>query len=137
MPSTFDNLDDWLKHLEQAHPVGIDMGLERINRVKKALDLKFEALVFTVAGTNGKGSTCALLESILIAASYKVGCHTSPHLLKFNERARIQGEIVSDELLQNISQSLSRQGLVFLMHQRSLTLSSLPWSSCIYSQKQD
>jgi len=99
LPSTFDNLDDWLKHLEQAHPVGIDMGLDRINRVKEALDLKFEALVFTVAGTNGKGSTCALLESILIAASYKVGCHTSPHLLKFNERARVQGEVVSDELL--------------------------------------
>ncbi|MEY4481372.1 MAG: hypothetical protein RIQ84_534 [Pseudomonadota bacterium] len=99
MSATFDNLDDWLRHLEQAHPVGIDMGLDRINRVKDALALHFDALVFTVGGTNGKGSTCALLESILLAASYKVGCHTSPHFLKFNERARVNGEIVSDELL--------------------------------------
>ena len=99
MSATFDNLDDWLRHLEQAHPVGIDMGLDRINRVKEALALHFDALVFTVGGTNGKGSTCALLESILLAASYKVGCHTSPHFLKFNERARVNGEMVSDELL--------------------------------------
>jgi dihydrofolate synthase/folylpolyglutamate synthase len=99
LSATFDNLDDWLRHLEQAHPVGIDMGLDRINRVKDALALHFDALVFTVGGTNGKGSTCALLESILLAASYKVGCHTSPHFLKFNERARVNGEIVSDELL--------------------------------------
>ena len=99
MPATFQNLDDWLQHLEQAHPVGIDMGLERITRVKDALGLHFDALIFTVAGTNGKGSTCALLESILLAASYKVGCHTSPHFLKFNERARINGEMVGDALL--------------------------------------
>ena len=99
MPATFDNLDDWLKHLETAHPVGIDMGLERITRVKEALQLNFQAVVFTVGGTNGKGSTCALLESVLLAASYKVGCHTSPHLLSFNERARVNGEIVSDALL--------------------------------------
>ena len=75
------------------------MGLERITRVKEALQLNFQAVVFTVGGTNGKGSTCALLESILLAASYKVGCHTSPHLLSFNERARVNGENVSDELL--------------------------------------
>ena len=99
MPATFDNLDDWLRHLETAHPVGIDMGLERITRVKEALQLNFQAVVFTVGGTNGKGSTCALLESILLAASYKVGCHTSPHLLSFNERARVNGESVSDALL--------------------------------------
>lgn len=99
MSTTFDNLDDWLRHLESAHPVGIDMGLERINRVKEALQLRIDATVFVVGGTNGKGSTCALLESILLAASYKVGCHTSPHFLKFNERARVGGEMVSDELL--------------------------------------
>lgn len=99
MSATFDNLDDWLRHLENAHPVGIDMGLERINRVKEALQLQIDATVFIVGGTNGKGSTCALLESILLAASYKVGCHTSPHFLKFNERARVGGEAVSDELL--------------------------------------
>jgi dihydrofolate synthase/folylpolyglutamate synthase len=75
------------------------MGLERVSRVKDALQLKFKPVVFTVGGTNGKGSTCALLESILLAASYKVGCHTSPHLLTFNERARVNGENASDALL--------------------------------------
>ena len=75
------------------------MGLERVTRVKDALQLKFKPVVFTVGGTNGKGSTCALLESILLAASYKVGCHTSPHLLSFNERARVNGENASDALL--------------------------------------
>ncbi|MFM9114415.1 MAG: bifunctional folylpolyglutamate synthase/dihydrofolate synthase, partial [Polynucleobacter victoriensis] len=55
MSATFDNLDDWLRHLENAHPVGIDMGLERINRVKEALQLQMAATVFIVGGTNGKG----------------------------------------------------------------------------------
>jgi dihydrofolate synthase/folylpolyglutamate synthase len=75
------------------------MGLERIGRVKAALGLQFNCPVITVAGTNGKGSTCAYLESILLASGYKVGCHMSPHLLVFNERARINGEDVKDDLL--------------------------------------
>jgi dihydrofolate synthase/folylpolyglutamate synthase len=97
---TFDSLDTWLAHLETAHPVGIDMGLTRIRQVKAALGLRLECPVITVGGTNGKGSTCALLESILLHAGYKVGCHTSPHLLTFNERARVNGINASDaELL--------------------------------------
>ena len=75
------------------------MGLDRINRVKESLGLHFNCPVITVAGTNGKGSTCAYLESILLASGYKVGCHMSPHLLSFNERARINGEDVKDDLL--------------------------------------
>jgi dihydrofolate synthase / folylpolyglutamate synthase len=75
------------------------MGLDRINRVKAALGLHFDCPVITVAGTNGKGSTCAYLESILLASGYKVGCHMSPHLLSFNERARLNGEEVKDDLL--------------------------------------
>ncbi len=75
------------------------MGLERISLVKEALGLHFDCPVITVAGTNGKGSTCAYLESILLASGYKVGCHMSPHLLVFNERARINGEEVKDDLL--------------------------------------
>jgi len=75
------------------------MGLARINRVKDALGLDFDCPVITVAGTNGKGSTCAYLESILLASGYKVGCHMSPHLLVFNERARVNGEEVKDDLL--------------------------------------
>ncbi|ABX18296.1 bifunctional tetrahydrofolate synthase/dihydrofolate synthase [Burkholderia multivorans] len=98
--STFPTLDAWLSHLERAHPVGIDMGLTRIGQVKAALQLEFACPVITVGGTNGKGSTCAFLETILVRAGYKVGCHTSPHLLEFNERARVNGEVVSDaELL--------------------------------------
>lgn len=100
----FNNLNEWLSHLETAHPVGIDMGLTRINRVKDSLGLHFACPVITVGGTNGKGSTCAFLESILMAAGYRVGCHTSPHLLSFNERARINSQMVSDaQLLQAFS----------------------------------
>ena len=95
-PILFTSLDQWLSHLETAHPVGIDMGLARITRVKESLGLKFTCPVITVGGTNGKGSTCAFLESILLAAGYKVACHTSPHLLRFNERARMNGADVSD-----------------------------------------
>lgn len=96
---TFNTLPDWLAHLETAHPVGIDMGLARISRVRDALGLQFKSVVFTVGGTNGKGSTCAMLEAILLAAGYKVGCHTSPHLIDFNERARVNGEIAADAML--------------------------------------
>ena len=97
--TTFSTLDAWLAHLESAHPVGIDMGLTRIGKVKDALALKLDCPVITVGGTNGKGSTCAMLESILRAAGYHVGCHTSPHLLEFNERARIDGENATDDAL--------------------------------------
>ena len=100
----FTNLDEWLAHLETAHPVGIDMGLARINQVKESLGLQFHCPVITVGGTNGKGSTCAFLESVLLAAGYKVACHTSPHLLRFHERARIQGREATDaELLQSFN----------------------------------
>ncbi len=95
----FDDLDSWLTYLEGAHPVGIDMGLHRITQVKKQLGLQFACPVITVAGTNGKGSTCAFLESIFQSAGYRVGCHTSPHFLKFNERARLLSEPASDQLL--------------------------------------
>jgi len=100
---TFPTLDSWLSHLESAHPVGIDMGLQRIRLVRDAMHegdgLRFDCPVITVGGTNGKGSTCTLLESMLLAAGYKVCCHTSPHLLHFNERARVNGESATDAAL--------------------------------------
>lgn len=99
MMTTFPTLDAWLAHLESAHPVGIDMGLTRIGKVKDALGLAFNCPVITVGGTNGKGSTCAMLEAILRAAGYHVGCHTSPHLLEFNERARVDGQNATDDEL--------------------------------------
>ena len=78
------------------HPVAIDMGLERVATVGARLDLRFDCPVITVGGTNGKGSTCAMLESMLMQGSYRVGLYTSPHILDFNERARIDGHSVSD-----------------------------------------
>jgi dihydrofolate synthase/folylpolyglutamate synthase len=72
------------------------MGLERVATVGARLDLRFDCPVITVGGTNGKGSTCAMLESMLMQGSYRVGLYTSPHILDFNERARIDGHSVSD-----------------------------------------
>jgi dihydrofolate synthase/folylpolyglutamate synthase len=96
LPAT---LADWLAMLETMHPKAIDMGLERVAQVKQNLGIHFDCPVITVGGTNGKGSTCAMLESILLQAGYRVGLYTSPHLLDFNERARIGGEPVSDDAL--------------------------------------
>ena len=90
-------LEDWLHRLESLHPKTIDMGLDRVTNVAKELGLKFDCPVITVGGTNGKGSTCAMLESILLQSGYHVGLYTSPHLLRFNERARIDGEMLGDE----------------------------------------
>lgn len=82
-------LPEWLEHCERLHPVTIDMGLERVQRVARRLDLRFDCPVITVAGTNGKGSTCAMLEAIYDEAGYRTGLYTSPHLVHFEERCRI------------------------------------------------
>jgi dihydrofolate synthase/folylpolyglutamate synthase len=95
-PSAAAPLADWLEYIERLHPQNISMGLTRVGVVKDRLGIKFECPVITVAGTNGKGSTCAMLEAILRAAAYRTGMYTSPHLLKFNERARIDGRDVED-----------------------------------------
>jgi dihydrofolate synthase/folylpolyglutamate synthase len=97
--STPSTLADWLSLLEQRHPQAIDLGLERVGRAKAQLGLHFDCPVITVAGTNGKGSTCAMLESIYRHAGYRVGLYTSPHFLDFNERARIDCEPASDAAL--------------------------------------
>jgi dihydrofolate synthase/folylpolyglutamate synthase len=97
LPTT---LPDWLALLESRHAeVHINMGLDRVRAVKEAMGLKFDCPVIMVAGTNGKGSTCAMLESILLRAGYKVGLYIKPHFLDFNERARIGGELASDQAL--------------------------------------
>ena len=97
LPTT---LPDWLALLESRHAeIHINMGLDRVRAVKKALGLQFDCPVIMVAGTNGKGSTCAMLESILLRAGYKVGLYIKPHFLDFNERARINGELASDAAL--------------------------------------
>jgi dihydrofolate synthase/folylpolyglutamate synthase len=97
LPTT---LPDWLALLESRHAeVHINMGLDRVRAVKQAMGLQFACPVIMVAGTNGKGSTCAMLESILLRAGYKVGLYIKPHFLDFNERARISGELASDGAL--------------------------------------
>jgi len=93
------NLEQWLQYIEGVHPKSIQMGLERVLRVRDAMDLRFSGPLITVGGTNGKGSTCAMLESILSAERYRIGLYTSPHLLRYNERVRVQGTEVSDERL--------------------------------------
>lgn len=100
MPTqTQKNLQDWLNYIEHLHVHTIDMGLERVVQVYARLGISFDAAVITVGGTNGKGSTCALLESILLQGGYSVGLYTSPHLLVFNERVRVGGDMVPDAAL--------------------------------------
>lgn len=92
MPTT---LAAWLARCEQLHPKEIDMGLHRVEQVRARLDLTFEVPVIAVAGTNGKGSTCAMLESIALRAGYRVGLYSKPHLVHFEERCRVNGDMVA------------------------------------------
>jgi len=93
-------LEDWLAHCERLHPKTIDLGLRRVSEVARRLGLAFACPIVTVAGTNGKGSTCAMLESIARQAGWRTGIYASPHLLHFEERCRIQGEnVVADDLV--------------------------------------
>jgi dihydrofolate synthase/folylpolyglutamate synthase len=98
-------LEDWLAHGERLHPVGIDMGLERVGEVWRRAGVTLGTplgqepadgapVVFTVAGTNGKGSTCAMLEAVLLASGFRVGVYGSPHLVHFEERCRLNGQLV-------------------------------------------
>ncbi len=94
-----ETLDGWLGLLEVRHGQSIQLGLDRVRAVRDALQLPQTCPVFTVGGTNGKGSTCALLEAVLLAAGYRVGLYTSPHLLRYNERVRINGRDADDAAL--------------------------------------
>ena len=94
---TLTSLGDWLAHCERLHPKNIDMGLERVRTVAQLLALQFAGPVITVAGTNGKGSTCAMLEACLLQAGYRTGVYTSPHLVHFEERCRVHGDTVKPQ----------------------------------------
>jgi dihydrofolate synthase/folylpolyglutamate synthase len=95
LPDHPSTLAEWLAHCERLHPVTIDMGLERVQQVAQRMGLVMDMPVITVAGTNGKGSTCAMLEAIYGQAGYRTGVYTSPHLVHFEERCRIAGEAVA------------------------------------------
>ena len=93
IPDAMSDLKTWLCYLEQLHPSSIELGLERVKSVAERLDLLQPApYIFTVAGTNGKGTTCRTLEMILLAAGKRVGVYSSPHLLHFTERVRINNQ---------------------------------------------
>ena len=93
-------LQGWLAHCERLHPKNIDMGLARVGEVARRMGLAFNCPVITVAGTNGKGSTCAMLEAVALQAGYRTGVYTSPHLVHFEERCRIHGEnVAADDLV--------------------------------------
>ncbi|MGP9766750.1 bifunctional tetrahydrofolate synthase/dihydrofolate synthase [Halomonas sp. AOP13-D3-9] len=96
------SLQQWLEHLETLHPVGIDLGLERVSEVANRMGLLASPIaprVITVAGTNGKGSTLAMIDSVARAHGWRVGTYTSPHLLRYNERVKIDGQEADDQLL--------------------------------------
>ncbi len=94
------NLSDWLERIQALHPSEIELGLERVREVAKRLGLSRPApIVITVAGTNGKGSTVAMLAAILHAAGQRVGTYTSPHIHRYNERISLLQEFASDEAI--------------------------------------
>ncbi|UZA70222.1 bifunctional tetrahydrofolate synthase/dihydrofolate synthase [Pseudomonas viridiflava] len=122
-PST---LGDWLAYLEQLHPSAIDMGLDRSRKVAQQLGLTRPApRVITVTGTNGKGSTCAFVASLLQAQGLKVGVYSSPHLLRYNERVKVQGVEATDlELCDAFAAVESARGDVTLTYFEMGTLAA-------------
>ena len=116
-------LDAWLAHCEQLHPKSIDMTLQRVGSVRERLGLRFDVPVITVAGTNGKGSSCAMLESIARHAGYRTGLYIKPHLVHFEERCRIGGQsVTAEELLPHFAAVEAARGDVSLTYFEFTTL---------------
>ena len=129
------NLQDWLLHCEQLHPIGIDLGLERVQEVAQRLALRLQVPVITVAGTNGKGSTCAMLEAILRQAGFKTAVYSSPHLVHFTERLSFSGVPVEEgALLPHFERVASARGQTSLTYFEFTTLAIL---SCISASDTD
>ncbi|MDI1260167.1 bifunctional tetrahydrofolate synthase/dihydrofolate synthase [Aquabacterium sp.] len=131
-------LAGWLSHCERLHPVTIDLGLERVSQVWQRMAVTLGTpcgvsedeqenttapVVFTVAGTNGKGSTCAMIENILLSAGFKVGVYGSPHLVHFEERCRVRGlPVKADELLPHFAAVEDARGELALTYFEFTTL---------------
>ncbi len=129
------NLQEWLSHCERLHPQNIDMGLERVALVAKKMGLQFACPVLTVAGTNGKGSTCAMLESILREAGYRTGMFTSPHLVFFEERCKLNGHAASSSVLtEHFSKVEAMRGDISLSY---FEFTALAIFSCLTSANLD
>lgn len=120
-------LNEWLAYLEQLHPTEIELGLTRIGKVAKDLELiNFDAKVITVAGTNGKGTTCAFLEEILLQAGYKVGVYSSPHIQRYTERLRINKQEMAEQYhCDAFSKIEARRGDISLSYFEYVTLGCL------------
>ncbi len=130
-----ENLSDWLTYLESLHPKSIALGLDRVALVKQRLDIQPDFPIITVGGTNGKGSVCAMLESILHAAGYRVGCYTSPHLLDYNERVRVATQQVGDaELCASFAGIEQARGSTSLTYFEFGTLAAM---QCFIARKVD
>ncbi|MEN9982416.1 MAG: bifunctional tetrahydrofolate synthase/dihydrofolate synthase [Pseudomonadota bacterium] len=124
--NNFQTLAEWLEYCENLHAKQIDLGLERVREVAKRMDIRFECPVITVAGTNGKGSTCAMAESILSQAGYKTGVFTSPHLVHFEERLRIaEIPVKSAELIASFARVDSARAEISLTYFEFTTLALL------------
>ena len=128
-------LDAWLAHVEQVHHRPVDLGLERVRTVAQRLNLQLPGTSIVVGGTNGKGSTCAMLDAILRAAGYRVGRYSSPHLLRFNERVRIDGQEASDaELMAQFERIERARAATTLTYFEFTTLAAL---ACFAQQRLD
>ncbi len=127
LPQATSPLAAWLSYLESLHSKAIDMGLERVSQVAERLDvLKPAPFVFTVAGTNGKGTTCRTLESMLMAAGYKVGVYSSPHLVRYTERVRVQNaELAESAHTASFAEIEAARGDISLTYFEYGTLSAL------------
>jgi len=102
-------LDQWLDYQQRAHALGVDLGLARVGEIWRRMGAPACArVVITIGGTNGKGSTVAFLEAMLIAAGKRVGCYTSPHLLRYNERIRVATRDVDDAALIDAFERIER-----------------------------
>ena len=123
----FDTLQEWLAWQEQLHPQDIELGLERVAQVWQSLGGQaFSCPVISVAGTNGKGSSIAMLQSIYMAAGYRVGSYTSPHLWQYQERIKINAVAIDEaELCQAFAKIDEARGEISLTYFEFGTLAAL------------
>ena len=121
---------EWLDYIEALHPKSIAMGLDRVKTVADKLQLNPKFPIITVAGTNGKGSVCAMLSQIYVQSGFSVGCYTSPHLLRYNERVKINNQSISDDDLCNAFAAVeAARGDVALTYFEMGTLAAM-WHFC-------
>lgn len=126
MPNSGLQLDEWLARLESYSPHEIELGLDRVQSMLARLSLPMPEVVIHVAGTNGKGSSVAMLEALLLTTGKTVGCYTSPHLLRYNERVRVAGTEVSDaDLVEAFAEVEAHRGQLPLTYFEYGTLAAM------------